>query len=51
MMVPATIVIEPSQSIALRPARRSVLGVSMSRKNIMIAKAIPSKGTRSKGQK
>lgn len=50
-MVPATIVIDPSQSIALRPARRSVFGVSISRKNMMIAKAIPSNGTRLQGQK
>lgn len=44
-MVPQTIVREPSQSIALSPARRGVLGVSMSRKTRMIMNARPSKGT------
>lgn len=45
MTVPPTIVIEPSQSMALRPASIGVLGVSMSRKNMMMKNAIPSNGT------
>ena len=45
MRVPPTIRIEPSQSIAFRPASRGVFGVSISRKNIMMTNARPSKGT------
>lgn len=45
MIVPPTMVIDPSQSIALRPASKGVLGASMSRKNTMITKASPSNGT------
>ncbi len=45
MTVPPTIVIEPSQSMALRPASIGVLGVSMSRKNMIMKNAIPSNGT------
>ena len=46
MIVPPTTVIEPSQSIALRPATRGVLGVSISRRKRIMTKAKPSKGTR-----
>ena len=35
----------PVQSMAFRPSRMGVLGVSISRNNMMMAKAIPSKGT------
>lgn len=44
-MVPVTMVSDPSQSMALRPARRGVLGVSMSRYRRIMIKARPSKGT------
>ena len=36
---------EPSQSMALMPARKGVLGVAMSRKIRMITKARASQGT------
>ena len=45
MTVPPTMVREPSQSIARRPARRGVFGVSMSRRKRINTKARPSKGT------
>lgn len=45
MTVPPTIVIEPSQSMALRPARIGVFGVSISRKKKIMIKASPSQGT------
>ena len=45
IIVPPTIVMVPIQSTALRPARRGVVGVSMSRKKKRIMKARPSKGT------
>lgn len=43
--VPPVMSITPSQSMAFRPSSMGVLGVSMSRKTMMMAKAIPSKGT------
>ena len=43
--VPPLTSMMPVQSIAFRPSRMGVLGVSISRKNMMMAKAIPSKGT------
>ena len=42
--VPPTMRREPDQSMAFRPARRGVLGVSMSRNMKMIMKARPSQG-------
>ena len=45
MTVPPVINITPSQSMAFRPSRMGVLGVSMSRKTMMMAKAILSNGT------
>lgn len=45
MTVPPVTSMTPSQSMAFRPSRMGVFGVSMSRKTIMMAKAIPSKGT------
>lgn len=48
-MVPPTTVRHPSQSIAFKPAKRGVLGVSMSRKNMMMAKAMASIGTEGSG--
>lgn len=45
MTVPPVTSMTPSQSMAFRPARMGVFGVSMSRKNRMMAKAMPSKGT------
>lgn len=45
MIVPPTIVREPSQSMARRPASRGVFGVSMSKRKRIITKANPSKGT------
>lgn len=45
MIVPQEMVMDPIQSMALRPARRGVLGVSMSRYMRMMTKASPSKGT------
>ena len=45
MTVPPVTSMMPSQSMAFRPSRMGVLGVSMSRKVMMIAKAIASKGT------
>lgn len=45
MTVPPVMSITPSQSIAFRPSRIGVFGVSISRKTIMMAKAMPSKGT------
>lgn len=48
MIVPEAIVMEPSQSIALMPARKGVFGVSMSRYISMMMKARPSKGTECK---
>ncbi len=47
MTVPPTMRTDPSQSMALRPANRAVLGVSISRKNNMITNARASKGTMS----
>lgn len=44
MVTPATMVTEPSQSTALRPWRRGVLGVVTLRKKKRIRKATPSKG-------
>ena len=43
--VPPVISITPSQSMAFRPSRMGVLGVSMSRKTMMMAKAMLSNGT------
>ncbi len=45
MIVPPTISTDPSQSIAFKPAKRGVFGVSMSRKKSMMMNARPSKGT------
>ena len=45
MTVPPVTSMTPSQSMAFRPSRMGVFGVSMSRKTIMMAKAIASKGT------
>ena len=42
---PPTLVMRPSQSMALRPGIMGVRGVSMSRKKKRIAKAKPSHGT------
>lgn len=44
-MVPPTTVKHPSQSIAFKPAKSGVFGVSMSRKIMMMANAIASIGT------
>lgn len=44
MMVPATIVKDPSQSTACNPLRNGVFGVCMSRKMIRMMKARPSNG-------
>ncbi len=44
MTVPPVMVMTPTQSMALRPARMGVLGVSMSRKRRMMRKARASKG-------
>lgn len=44
-MVPPTIVKHPSQSIAFKPAKSGVFGVSMSRKEMIMAKAMASMGT------
>lgn len=43
--VPPVTSMMPVQSMAFRPSRIRVLGVSISRKNRMMAKAIASKGT------
>ena len=43
--VPPVMVMTPIQSMALRPARMGVLGVSMSRKKRMMTKASASNGT------
>ena len=45
MTVPPVISMTPSQSMAFKPSRIGVFGVSMSRKTMMMAKAMPSKGT------
>lgn len=45
-MVPPMIVKHPSQSIAFNPAKSGVFGVSMSRKEMMMAKAMASIGTK-----
>ena len=45
MTVPPVTRTTPSQSMAFRPSRIGVLGISMSRKTKMMAKAIASKGT------
>ncbi len=45
MTVPPVTSMTPSQSMAFRPSRMGVFGVSISRKTTMMAKAIPSKGT------
>lgn len=45
MTVPPVTSMTPSQSMAFKPSRMGVFGVSMSRKMTMMAKAIPSKGT------
>ena len=45
MTVPPVTSMTPTQSMAFKPSRMGVLGVSMSRKNIMMTKAIASKGT------
>lgn len=45
MTVPPVMSMTPSQSMAFRPSRIGVFGVSMSRKNRMMAKAMASKGT------
>ena len=44
IMTPPTMVREPSQSTALRPSRRGVLGVLISRKKSRMRKATPSNG-------
>ena len=43
--VPPVARMTPVQSMAFRPSSMGVLGVSISRNNMMMAKAIPSKGT------
>ena len=45
IIVPPVIVMTPIQSMALRPARMGVLGVSMSRRKRMMTKARASNGT------
>lgn len=50
IMVPPTIVMHPSQSIAFNPAKSGVFGVSMSRKKMMMAKAMASIGTKGPAQ-
>ena len=45
MTVPPVMSMTPIQSMAFKPSRIGVLGVSMSRKTKIMAKAIPSKGT------
>lgn len=47
--VPPTTVKHPSQSIAFKPAKSGVLGVSMSRNSMMMAKAMASIGTQGSG--
>lgn len=47
--VPPTTVKHPSQSIAFKPAKSGVLGVSMSRNSMMMAKAMASIGTEGSG--
>lgn len=49
IMVPPTTVKQPSQSIAFKPAKSGVFGVSMSRKTMMMAKAMASIGTEGSG--
>lgn len=49
IIVPPTTVTHPSQSIAFKPAKSGVFGVSMSRKIMMMAKAMASIGTEGPG--
>ena len=51
MTVPPVMSMTPSQSMAFKPSRIAVFGVSISRKTMMMPKAMPSKGTEKRSAK